>query len=272
MTPVSSYARIVSTVTVALLCAGVQMQAQIAGPDLNGAARLMSFTGQISYMRGSDLWALNIGDTVQPQQVIVTGPDGYGVFQVSDGSTFEVFPKSKVIFRQNRGDWKDLLEVWLGKVRVQIEHPGGLPNNNKVRTPSAVISVRGTIFDVEVEDEDGTTLVLDEEGQVEVRHILRAGDPVVLNPNQYIRVYKNEPIAKRLVDKGGLLQRAARALSDVLYQEALNAERGGGGGLGRTVATAPGSPADTKNGNPAPPPPPAPPPAPPPPPPPPTGH
>jgi hypothetical protein len=240
-----------------LVCCNSLMRAQFGAQDLNGAAKLISFTGQISYMRGSDLWVLNVGDTVQPQQVIVTGPDGYGVFQVSDGSTFEVFPKSRVIFRQNRGDWRDLLEVWLGKVRVHIEHPGGQPNNNKVRTPSAVISVRGTVFDVDVEDEDGTTMVLDEEGQVEVRHLLRAGDPTVLNPGQYIRVFKNEPLAKSLIDKGGILQRAARVLSDVLYQEAVNVQRGGVPGRGGSVPVT--SPADQKNGNPAPPPPPPPP-------------
>ena len=127
----------------ALLFAGM-LDAQFAGTDLNGAAKLMQFTGQISYMRGGDLWALNVGDTVQPQQTIVTGADGYGLFQVSDGSTFEVFPKSKVVFRPNRGEWRDILEVWLGKIRVQIEHPGGAPNSNKVRTPSAVISVRAS--------------------------------------------------------------------------------------------------------------------------------
>ncbi len=184
------------------------MRAQFGGPDLNGAARLMTFTGQISVVRGSDLWALNLGDIVQPQQVIVTGADGYGVFQISDGSTFEVFPKSRVVFRQNRGDWQDLLEIWLGKVRVHIEHPGGLPNNNKVRTPSAVISVRGTIFDVEVEDEDATTLVLDEEGQVEVRHLLRDGEPRVLGHGEWVRIYKNEPLAQKVIDKNGLLGRA----------------------------------------------------------------
>jgi len=267
MTRVRYYARFVFALTTVLLCANLQMRAQLAGPDLDGAAKLMSFTGQISVIRGSNLpWALNLGDVVQPQQVIVTGPDGYGVFQVSDGSTFEVFPKSRVVFREQRGDWKELLEVWLGKIRVTIEHPGGLPNNNKVRTPSAVISVRGTVFDVEVEDEDGTTLVLDEEGQVEVRHVLRLADPPkVLGPGEMVRVYKNEPIAKKVIDKGGILQRAARALSDALYQEALNSSRGGG--IGRTVGTAPGSPADQKNGNPAPPPPPPAPPAPPPPPP-----
>src|SRR5580692_9675879 len=219
----------------------------------SGAAKLVSFTGQISVQRG-DLWALNQGDLIKPGEMIVTGADGYGVFQIADGSQFEVFPKSKVVFRPNRGDWKDLLEVWLGKIKVQIEHPGGLPNNNKVRTPTAVISVRGTVFEVEVEDEDGTTMVLDEEGQVEVRHLLRAGNVVVLSPNEYIRIYKNEPIARKLIDKGGLLQRALRIASEVLYEAA--AEHGGTLGRG----TSPGStgtnlPVDKTNGNPPPPPP-----------------
>jgi hypothetical protein len=259
MTPARRYARTVFVLAATLLCANSLMRGQFAEADLNGAAKLMQFTGQISYMRGSDLWVLNVGDIVQPQQVIVTGPDGYGLFQVADGSTFEVFPKSKVVFRPNRGDWKDLLELWLGRIKVQIEHPGGLPNNNKVRTPTAVISVRGTVFEVDVEDEDGTTMVLDVEGQVEVRHVLRAGDPKVLNPGEYIRVYKNEPIARKLIDKGGVLQRALRIAAEAAYQVALD-ERGGG--LGHGSATAPGTslPGDHNGGNPAPPPPPPPPP------------
>jgi len=223
----------------------------------------MSFTGQVSVLRDGDAWALNVGDLVQPQQVIVTGPDGWGRFQVSDGSTFEVFPKSKVIFRANRGDWRDLLEMVLGKIRVKIEHPGGLPNPNKVRTPSAVISVRGTIFGADIEDDDGTTLVWSEEGQVEVRHLLKVGDPRVLDPGEYIRIYKNEPIARKMIDKAGLLERAIRTLSDTFYQIALDASHGGVKGAGTTTGA--GLPADQKNGNPPPPPPP-PPPSPPPPP------
>jgi len=206
-------------------------------------------------MRDKAAWALNLGDLVQPEQVIVTGPEGYGIFQISDGSKFEVFPKSQVVFRANRGDWKDLIEVWLGKVRVQIEHAGGLPNRNKVRTPSAVISVRGTIFDVEVEDEDATTLVLAEEGQVEVRHLLRISEPRLLNPGEWVRIYKNEPLARKVIDKGALLQRAARAASDVFYQVALNAAHGGGSTVGRAPAPTPPGPGD-KDTTPRPPPPP----------------
>jgi hypothetical protein len=226
-------------------------------PDPAGAAKVMTFTGQLSVMRNSTAWALNVGDLVQPEQIIVTGADGYGLFQVADGSQFEVFPRSRVVFRANRGDWKDLLEVWLGKVRVQIEHVGGLPNHNKVRTPTAVISVRGTIFDVEVEDDTETTTVIDEEGQVEVSHLLRPSTRL-LNPGDYIRVYKNEPLAKQLIDKGSLMQRAIRAASEGFYQAAINASRSAG-----TIARGPTSPVtlpgDKNNGNPAPPPPPPPP-------------
>jgi hypothetical protein len=241
-----------------LACALTYAQTSMAG-----AARLESFTGQISVLRDSTPWALRTGDLVQPLQVIVTGEDGYGIFKVADGSTFEVFPKSHVVFRANRGDWKDLLEIWIGKVRVQIEHFGGLPNNNRVHTPSAVISVRGTVFDVEVDEDANTTFVLDEEGQVEVRHLLKPGAARVLNAGEWVRVYKNEPIAKALIDKGSALRHAVRAASDAFYQAALNASRSAGsvartGTSGGATTT---GPADSNKG-PAPPPP-APPPAPP---------
>ncbi len=250
------------TLALALFCGlSLILHAQTATPEpsLNGAAKLLSFTGQISVQRDTSLWALNNGDLVQPEQVIVTGIDGYGMFQVADGSTFEVFPKSRVVFRANRGDWRDILEVWLGKVRVQIEHAGGLPNHNKVRTPSAVISVRGTIFDVEVEDDDATTMVLDEEGTVEVRHLLRISEPRVLNAGEWVRVYKNEPLARKGVDKGSILQRAVRAASDAFYQAALNTSRGSSPVAHGGIPTPTTGPADKNNAPPPPPPPPPPP-------------
>ena len=259
MSNVRLHTRVLVSAAAMLFAVSLGIRAQVPGLDPgNGAAKLVSFVGQISVLRDSNPWALNLGDLVQPQQVIVTGADGYGVFQIADGSQFEVFPKSHVVFRANRGDWRDLLEVWLGKIRVQIEHPGGLPNNNKVRTPTAVISVRGTIFDVEVEDQDYTTLVVDEEGSVAVQHALRPGDPKVLGPGESLRVFRNEPIARKLIDKGSLLQRAARAASDAFYQAALNTTRGAAT-VAKTGGATTGLPAEQKNGNPPPPPPPPPP-------------
>jgi len=41
--------------------------------------------------------ALFIGNHVKAGQIITTGSDGYGKFQVQDGSTFEVFPDARLI-------------------------------------------------------------------------------------------------------------------------------------------------------------------------------
>jgi hypothetical protein len=234
----------------------------------DGAAKLISMSGRISVMRDSTPWALNTGDVVKPQQVIVTGPDGWGLFSVADGSKFEVYANSRVVFRANRGDWKDLLEVWLGKVRVQIEHIGNLPNNNRVRTPSAVVSVRGTVFDVEVDDETETTTVLDEEGSVEVSHLLKPGPSRILTAGEWVRIFKNEPVAKAKLDSGGILQRAARIAADLAYQAAINARQAGtvarSGGAATGAGGSVGSPGDKDNSTAPPPPPPPPPVAPPP--------
>jgi ferric-dicitrate binding protein FerR (iron transport regulator) len=260
LTPLSGTGTKLAALLLAV-CAGLRAQTPVPDPD--GAAKLLNFTGQLSVMRGNYAWALNTGDAIKPLEMVITGPDGWGVFQVADGSKFEVYPNSKVIFRANRGDWKDLLEVWLGRVRVQIEHFGGLPNNNKVRTPTAVISVRGTIFIVEVEDQTHTTLVQDEEGVVVVDNVFRPSQ-IVLKQGEYVRVFQNEPIGKAVFDKGGVMQRVAQAAKDAFYQAAIN-------GHGTTIArgagtTAVGSPGDKNGGTtaaPAPPAPTAPPPPPP---------
>jgi hypothetical protein len=106
-------------------------------------------------------------------------------------------------------------------VRVQIEHFGGLPNNNRVRTPSAVISVRGTVFDVEVEDVTDTTLVVDEEGSVSVRHLLKPSEKVLI-AGEWVRVYRDQALAKQ-IDKGGILERAMRAATQVAVDVAKQA-------------------------------------------------
>jgi hypothetical protein len=249
-----------SMATAAVVCAQ-NPQPRQSMSDVSGAAQLVAFTGQISVIRDSTPWALNIDDYVQPGQVIVTGSDGSGMFKVADGSTFEVFPKSKVVFRANRGNWGDLLELMLGKIKVQIEHPGGLPNKNKVHTPTAVISVRGTTFDVEYDPDKEATTVLDEEGSVEVARALRLDDTKILNPNETIVVYKNASLARK-IDTGGIMKRIYQTAMDALTQQAINERTSvpAASGTGTTVpvSTPPTGVGDKNNSPPPPPPPPAP--------------
>lgn len=70
--------------------------AQVPSNPGNTAARVTTLTGQVSVLRDSGQWALSLGDLVQMQQLIISGPDGHAIFQVSDGSTFEVDRKSVV--------------------------------------------------------------------------------------------------------------------------------------------------------------------------------
>ena len=180
-------------------------------------------------MRDGSPWALFEGNTVRPKQMVKTGPDGYARFQVSDGSTFEVFPNSQVMFRDNPPTWKDLLDVVIGRVKVYIQHLPGVPNPNTVSSPTAVISVRGTVFEVTVEDADGTTFVSVDEGLVEVTSKAPGGGGVLLQPTESIRVFKNQPLAQRM-DKGGIARAVARALQDAARVALQQRQIGGGGG------------------------------------------
>jgi hypothetical protein len=154
---------------------------------------------------------------VKQQQVIKTGPDGYAKFQVSDGSVFEVFPNSEVTFRKTYGIG-DLLNVWMGKVKVYIQHLPGIPNPNNVTTPTALISVRGTIFDVDVQSLDGTTFVTLDEGIVDVRHLRVASGVVRLNPGESIQVLPNTPLVPLARDKGIIFRQVLRGLEDAVRQ------------------------------------------------------
>lgn len=244
------------------LCASLA-SAQFAPFDAASyAAKVVTESGQVSIFKDAQPWALSVGDTVQAKDLIMTGPDGHALLQVSDGSTFEVFPNSRVVFRKNPPNWKDFLDVLVGRVRVHIEHLGNAPNPNRIMTPTAVISVRGTTFDISVDDDDETTLVEVEEGTVEVRHaLLPSGNAKVLTTGESLKVYRNEPIAKG-IDKGGIARQILRSMADAVVTVATRMPSSAGGG-GVAGSAGGGASGDTQK-VPPPPPPPAPAPAPPP--------
>ena len=242
-----------STRVCLLVALAVVVSSLASGQNFPGAAaKVVELTGQVSVLRDSQPWALNLGDSVQVKQVIRTGPDGYAKLQVSDGSTFEVYPNSTVTFRQNPSSWTDLLDLWVGRIKVHIQKLGGQPNPNKVHTPSAIISVRGTTFDVAVDGDDENTVVTVEEGAVEVRHATRGGAVRTIHEGESIEVFKSQPLAHSIIDKGAIFQRVLRAMTDAM--QTLQTARV------PTGAGATGPPLSPNTPPPAPPPPPPPPP------------
>jgi ferric-dicitrate binding protein FerR (iron transport regulator) len=240
------------------------------GQDFGGAAKVLVITGRVSVIRDGVEWARNVGDVIQPKQLIVTGPNSYAKLELADGSTFEVFENTRTVFRETPG-WTDLLNVLIGRVKVYIQHRNG-PNPNQVTTQTAVISVRGTIFDVVVEDEDGTTFVSVDEGIVDVRHLRFGGRGIDVHAGESLRVFRDQPLA-RAADKGNAVRMALRAAAQAVYDEMSRRGVGGGGtsgssapsgGTSTSTGTAQGDKGKNTSGGTAPqPPPPAPPPPPP---------
>jgi hypothetical protein len=119
---------------------------------------------------------------------------------------------------------------------VFIQHEPGKPNYNEVSSPTAVISVRGTVFDVVVEDIDGTTFVTLDEGVVNVRNVTAPGNQVQLLPGDSIRVFRGQPLMGRQIDKGNALRLALKAARDAIW-EAMMQRRAGSGPIAGSSPT-----------------------------------
>ncbi len=144
-----------------------------------GAASLgAQVIGTIDYLEGgveitrygARLSSPDIGTRIENLDVIKTGPDGM-VSIVFDRSTnitgtVKVVPSSTATLRteQLSGRPANQVEVMAGSVNLKVKRLAGMDAGIQVRTPSAVLGVRGTEF--VVMSFNGTALVACNEGEV----------------------------------------------------------------------------------------------------------
>src|SRR5690349_16889390 len=104
----------VTVIAMAIFFEGqIPANAQQAAPPLAGSGRILVENGRVSVDHSGDLWALEIGQTVNPGQILVTGADGYAQVELTDHSIIEVFPNSRLVFRPNPSNWRDLVDIYL---------------------------------------------------------------------------------------------------------------------------------------------------------------
>jgi len=207
---------------------GLVSLASLHAQDEN-AARVLVQVNQVSVLDSSGYFKpLSVGDRLRLHDTIVTGPDGFARFQLPDGSIFDVYSNSKVVFRETPGI-TDLLDLFIGRVKVFIEHSKG-PNPKDVKTPTAVISVRGTVFDVEVQDAEGTTFVTLDDGLVDVRNLTAPGPSVLLKPGDSILIEPNRPLVPQQINQHAALRMVLKAAEQAMAQVLLG--RIGGPGVG----------------------------------------
>ena len=180
-------------------------------------ARATYVDGQVSRVSGQDLpWALSPGEHVAVQQMITTGPDGLARFEVLGGTTFEIFSRSRVYFRKNVASAGDLIDIEEGRVKVDIRFGAQRSAVQRVFTEASVITARANASITIAVEDDGTTRVDVQQGQVIVQHAIHpSSDATVVKAGDAISVHKNEPISRK-IDRGSLYRYVFRSIVDAL--------------------------------------------------------
>lgn len=203
----------------AAICAlsGPSCFAKIQTPSLEaGTAKVTSLSGPVSILRNATPWAINLGDLVPSQQTIMTGEEGQAEFLTDDGSRFAVSGKTRILLRNEAMNGRDLLDLQTGRVNVITLQPGK-KNLHRILTQTAAISFREADFTVAVNEEDGSTRVQVNEGEVAVQHaLLPRGEAVAIRADDAISIYKDTPLEGRGTDYTPFYRYAFRALLDAL--------------------------------------------------------
>src|SRR5215510_10703641 len=148
-----------------------------------GALRVASVVPPVEWRSASSQTFVALSNqTVQAGDELRTGSGGSVILMVPDGSYMVVSENSRLVVEDFwSGNFKSIMNLMLGQVRFYIQKVGGRPSPYSVRTPTALIAVRGTTFDVFVDDAQFAE-VRCIEGRVTVESLGLSDREVILEP------------------------------------------------------------------------------------------
>jgi hypothetical protein len=152
-----TFQRDITTVAfLALLCAFLAMpRAMAAGED---AGRVKVSKGEVFIQRDGQRIAAPVGAAVRASDTVLTGADGSVGITFHDNSLLSAGPNSELVIDKfvfdsttHKGEFdtslkKGTLAVVSGKIVKQS------PESMRIRTPAAIMGVRGTEFVVKVDE------------------------------------------------------------------------------------------------------------------------
>jgi hypothetical protein len=179
---------IFTLIGIALLCTcAVSQQATPAVSAPYAGATISDFKGKVSIQLPAQAFSSPLRGEVLPPDTTVSTDEGRLLLKLSDGSDVLVRPYTKLLLKQPETNGWKYFQIVLGRVRTQIQKRLGGSPAFQIGTPSAVISVRGTKFDVEV-DRRGFTQVDVDEGVVELEAVTGRGESVMITAGFSSRV------------------------------------------------------------------------------------
>ena len=182
--------KLISTISCLLFLCSLAMAQEPGSQSVtvtSTGATISDFKGKVSLqLPGQALMSPSRGQVLPPETTVNTD-DGRLLLKLSDGSEVLVRPHTRVVIKEPESSAWRYLQLLLGRIRTQVQkHLGGTPSF-QIGTPSAVISVRGTQFDVEV-DRRGFTEVDVHEGVVELESSSGHGESVMIRAGFSSRV------------------------------------------------------------------------------------
>jgi hypothetical protein len=119
-------------------------------------AQVKKVTGQAAVLRSGERRPAIVGDMLFVQDVIETGSDGGIGITFIDNTVFSAGPSSQIALAEFRFDSNDFRGAMLADMRqgtlavVSGDIARSTPGAMKIKTPTAILGVRGTTFAVQV--------------------------------------------------------------------------------------------------------------------------
>jgi hypothetical protein len=143
-----------------VLCVAAILLAAVPGAaaaaDAEAIAQVKSVTGQVAISRSGRRLSAKIGDPLFEKDVVETGADGGIGITFVDNTVFSTGPNSRLALDEFRFDSNNFQGSMLADMRqgtlavVSGDITRSSPGAMKIKTPTAVLGVRGTRFAVQV--------------------------------------------------------------------------------------------------------------------------
>ena len=138
----------------ALLLIGLPVSPKAA--EAQPVAQVKKVTGQVDILRTGERLPVKVGDLLFEKDLLETGPDGGIGITFVDNTVFSTGPNSRLALAEFHFDSNNFRGSMLADMQqgtlavVSGDIPRTSPGAMKIKTPTAVLAVRGTTFAVQV--------------------------------------------------------------------------------------------------------------------------
>lgn len=168
---------------------------------------MVTGTAEVKATKENSWKTIKAGESVQTEDSLKTKPRSRAKVELPDGSNITVLPNSKVDFRNLKKE-TPMIKVVVGKIRAWVAKNSSR-SKFEVHTPVAICSVRGTEFEITV-DEDGKTDIEVFEGLLGVRREDGTGEEIPVGAGERLGVDLNTPLDRSMKSELGNIEQDVR--------------------------------------------------------------